>query len=196
MLVVRRIYRSIIKITNVIDKKPVLKAFVPSDRKKYYDRSQNYWQDIDNERDISDQVASALRVLSRIHCSGSMFYRPGSSQPISNLVREHFRETNSSLGALSKSQRIDLAFAVYRYLSRCYRLGTTLTTQANPLNDSNSDITSALIGKGQNELQATEKLEAGCLLIAHPMLNQCVLTQGVLLLIQHSELTGSMAFLG
>lgn len=188
-MLVRRIYRSLFRITTKLDKKSVLKSFIAADRGEYYDRIETKWVPLDNVRDANDEVATALRVLAKVHCSGGMFWLPNSTKfSLSQMLSHHFREKTSSVGTLNQQQRLDLAFSVFRYLSRCSRLGTLLTKVDDDLESLSAEVES----NGGDELFSSTALEPGSILIAHPMLYQNPLTQSILLIVSHSVEEGTL----
>lgn len=187
-MLVCRLYRSLFRITRSFEKKSALKAFVSADRSDYYDRNENKWVPLDNVQDSNDEVSIALRVLANIHCSSGMFWSPNSTKlSLSEMVRYHFREKTSSVGTLNQQQRIDLAFSVFRYLSRCLRLGTLLSKMPEGLESLSPES-----GTHGGDLHSSKQMQAGSLLIAHPMLYQTPLTQSIILIINNSIESGTL----
>jgi hypothetical protein len=187
-MLVRRLYRSLFRITRNFEKKTALKAFVSADRSDYYDRIEKKWVPLENVQDSNDEVAVALRVLANIHCSSGMFWSPNSTKlSLNEMVSYHFREKTSSVGTLNQQQRLDLAFSAFRYLSRCLRLGTLLSKQPEGLESLLPETESH-----GGDLYSTSSLKAGSLLIAHPMLYQTPLTQSIILIINNSLEGGTL----
>jgi putative AlgH/UPF0301 family transcriptional regulator len=133
-----------------------------------------------------DIVSKALRALARENCSGGMFYKPG--QSLQSIVRKSFREPG--LCGLKHEERLDLGLEALKYLSRCNNIGAKICF--NPtVSKSSAEIgseTSAV------HLRPTDCIEEGSLLIAHPLLYQCSLTQCCLVLAQHDNEQGSLGF--
>lgn len=186
------------KITRTMDRKESLKAFIVADRKEYYDRNANVWLPFisNTTADPTDRIKYALKLLTRKHCNEGMYYLPPSetstSSSLSEMVRKHFKEENDSINALNKQERLDLAFSVFRYLSRCLRLGSILCKEKEKEHNTGEKLDNT---PTTNKLQPTEMISSGCLLISHPLLYQSSLAQGVLLIVNHTERDGSLGVL-